>query len=79
MKQKDFLLIGVVVIISGIIAIVISNMLISAPKNRQQEVEVVVPISANFNEPDKRYFSPESVNPTQLIQIGDGTNNQPFN
>lgn len=79
MKQKDFLLIAVVVIISGVIAMVISGKIISAPKNRQQEVEVITPISADFNDPDKRYFNAESIDPTQLIQIGSGSNTKPFN
>lgn len=78
MKQKDFLLIAVVVVISGIIAVVVSGKIITTPKNRQQEVEVVVPISATFNEPDKKYFNSESIDPTQLIQIGGGDNTQPF-
>jgi hypothetical protein len=79
MKQKDFLLIAVVVIVSAVVAVVISGKIITTPKNRQQEVEVVTPISSEFSEPNKKYFNAESVNPTQLIQIGNGENTQPFN
>lgn len=82
MKQKDvtlFLLIG---IISAIISFVISGAVISPAKNRSQQVEVVDPITADFSVPasDNKYFNKDAINPTKLIQIGDGTPNAtPFN
>ena len=79
MKQKDFFLIAVISIISGVVALVFSTVLISSPKNRQAQVEVVDPITSNFKEPDKRYFNAQAIDPTQLIQIGDSNNPQPFN
>ena len=79
MKQKDILLIAVIIIVSAVLSIVLSNMLISAPKNRQQKVEVVTPIKPDFNTPDNTYFNNNSIDPTQLIQIGGSSNNQPFN
>ena len=79
MKQKDIFLIGVVVLVSGIVSLLFSSILISSPKNRQTKVEVVDPIASEFQEPDKRYFNPQAIDPTQLIQIGDSNNPQPFN
>ena len=79
MKQKDIALIIVVTFISIIISVVLSRIFISAPKNRQQEVEVVTPISAEFSTPDKKYFNEKSIDPTQLIKIGDNSNKNPFN
>lgn len=79
MKQKDIMLIIVVAFISAVISITASKILISPAKNRQQKVEVVEPISASFNQPDKKYFNDQSVDPTQLITIGNNTNPQPFN
>ena len=81
MKQKDIVLIIVVVFVSGVISLVLSNMLISSPKNRQEQVEVVEPISAEFDTPEKddKYFNSQAIDPTQIIRIGDSNNQQPFN
>ncbi len=79
MKQKDILLIVVVAFISAVISIASSKILIAPAKNRQQKVEVVEPISASFNPPDKQYFNDQAIDPTQLITIGNNTNPKPFN
>lgn len=78
MKQKDLPLIFVVVIFSAVVSLVLSNILISSPKNRKTKVEVVNPITSDFKEPDQRYFNAQSIDPTQVIQIGDNNNQQPF-
>lgn len=79
MKQKDLILIIVVVFVSGVFSVVISNMLISSPNNRQEKVEVVEPITAEFTQPSEKYFNKSSFNPTQTIRIDGDSNNQPFN
>ncbi|HSX44375.1 MAG TPA: hypothetical protein VLF87_00495 [Patescibacteria group bacterium] len=79
MKQKDIALIIVVIAISGALSLVASRMLITSPKNRQEKVEVVEPISADFKQPDNKYFNTNSIDPTQIIKIGDNNNNKPFN
>lgn len=78
MKQKDIAIIIVVVFVSGLLSYFISNALFASPDKLQTEVEVVEPITADFPEPDTRYFSTNSINPTQTITIGDGQNQQPF-
>lgn len=78
MKQKDILLIVVVVFISALISFAMTKLLISTPKNRNQLVEVVQPISANFPDANKKYFNEQSIDPTQIIKIGDSSNPQPF-
>jgi hypothetical protein len=72
MKQKDIALILVVVFISAVASFVVSNMIFASPSNRQQQVEVV-------DSPDVRYFNNNSIDPTQLIQIGNNNNTNPFN
>jgi len=78
MKVKDIAVIAVVVFISGLLSYFISSALFGSPNNLKTQVEVVEPITANFPEPDSRYFNSNSVNPTQTITIGDGQNQQPF-
>jgi hypothetical protein len=79
MKQKDIALVLVVVIVSIVVALVVSRMIFSSPKNRQQTAEKVDKISPDFALPSTRYFNADSINPTQLIQIGNSNNPNPFN
>lgn len=79
MKRKDISLIIVVCIISGVLSLVLSNILFNSPKHRNSRVEKVEPISADFKTPDSKYFNSNSINPTQLIKIGENTNQTPFN
>jgi hypothetical protein len=78
MKQKDIALIAVIVFISAIFSYFISNALFAAPKNRQQKVEVVEPISSDFATPDTRYFNSSAIDPTKTITIGENANPDPF-
>lgn len=78
MKQKDILLIAVVVVVSGTASFFLSKFLFNTPKNRQQKVEVVQPISAEFPQPDSKYFNSNSIDPTKNITIGDSNNSKPF-
>jgi len=79
MKQKDFVLIIVVVFISGVFSFFVSNYLFASPKNRQEKVEIVQPITADFPSLSDKYFNNNSIDPTQVIRIGENNNNQPFN
>ncbi len=78
MKSKDISLIVVVGIVSAVVALLLSGFLFTSGSNRQQKVEIVEPISADFQVPDKRYFNENSFNPTQNITIGNGDNETPF-
>ncbi len=78
MKQKDIALIIVIVAISAALSYVLSGMLISSPKNRKEQVEVVPQISADFSKPDQKYFNKDAVDPTRLIKIGEDSNTKPF-
>lgn len=78
MKQKDIAIIVIVIFVSGILSFFISNALFASPESTATKVEVVEPITAEFPQPDARYFNKNSVNPTLTITIGDGQNQQPF-
>lgn len=79
MKQKDLALILVVVFVSAVVALVVSRLLFASPHNRQQTAERVDVITAEFIPPSRQYFSPDAVNPTKQIQIGNNSNPNPFN
>lgn len=80
MKQKDIVLIIVIVLISGALSLLISKKVFSTPASRQEKVEVVEPIVADFNKPtDKdKHLNRASINPTRIIKIGENNNQQPF-
>lgn len=79
MKQKDIALVLVVVFVSVVLALVVSRMLFSSPKSRQQKAEIVDVISPEFSLPPTKYFNGKAINPTQQIRIGDSNNPNPFN
>jgi hypothetical protein len=79
MKQKDVALIVVIAFISAIVSFVVSNKIFVTPNNRQQQVEVVDNITADFKSPNKKYFNSTSIDPTQAAQIAAGNNQNPFN
>lgn len=79
MKQKDIVLIVAIVFISAVISFFVSKAIFVSPKNRQQQVSVVQPITADFPKPDSRYFNSSAFDPTQLITIGQNANPNPFN
>jgi flagellar basal body-associated protein FliL len=78
MKQKDILLIVVIVIVSAVLSFVGATFLLGSPQKHLQRAEVVTPISSDFQEPSQKYFNSNSIDPTQLIQIGDNNNPTPF-
>lgn len=78
MKQKDIALIIVIAAISGFASYFISHLIFAKPANRQQKVEVVDVITDVFPTLNHKYFNSDSIDPTQLIQVGDGNNPNPF-
>jgi ABC-type anion transport system duplicated permease subunit len=78
MKQKDLALILVIAVIGGIASIFVSKIIFVNPKNREQQVEVVQPITADFPPPSSAYFNSNALDPTELITIGSNANPNPF-
>ena len=78
MKQKDIALIIIIATISGFASFFISRLVFATPANRQQKVEVVDTITADFPTPSTRYFNSNAINPAQVITVGDGNNPNPF-
>ena len=78
MKQKDLGLILVIVFMSAVLSLILSNLVINKSGKNRQEVEVVEPITAEFKQPSDKYFNERSINPTQLIRIGESENPTPF-
>ena len=83
-KDKDnsvFMLAGVAAVIVGFIA---ASMFVHAPKKGSLKVDVVPAIPASF--PDVKndstysnYLNNKALDPTQAIQLGNSSNETPFN
>ena len=78
MKQNNVLTLGIIVVVAGIVALTASKYIFTTSADREQTVEVVPAITANFPTPSTTYFNSQSIDPTQLIQIGTTTNSNPF-
>lgn len=78
MKQRDVAQILIIIVFSVALALLVTNFLLNTTEKRSQQVEVVEPITAEFIQPSEKYFNEKSVNPTQLITIGENNNNRPF-
>jgi Na+-translocating ferredoxin:NAD+ oxidoreductase RnfG subunit len=78
MKSKDWSVIVIIVVISAVASLVVSNVLIGSKKLGKLKVEEVNELSAKFILPNEQYFNKKSINPTKEIKIGDGNNASPF-
>ena len=78
MKQKDIALIILVAGIAGVVSFFASRAIFASSGSRQQQAEVVDAITTDFVKPSSKYFNANSIDPTQLIQIGNNNNSNPF-
>lgn len=78
MKQKDIALIVVVIALSTVLSVLTMNFLFGGARSKPEKVIVVEKIPTDFPSVEKRYFNENSINYTQLIQIGPTENPKPF-
>lgn len=77
MKQKTIVSLMFIAFFAGIISFVASRYAFGS--STEQSSAVVVPvIVSTFPTPNTKYFNSQSIDPTQLIQIGTSSNNNPF-
>lgn len=78
MKQKDIAMVAVVAIVAAATSYFIANKLFVTPKIRNQQYQIVDPLSSRFDPPDSRFFNENSINPTRDTTL-ENTNQTPFN
>lgn len=83
MKRQQLIVIAAVGLVSALLSIVISSAIFGTPKKNPIKVPVVQKISSDFPNPQtddsySKIYNSSAINPTQLIRIGDGNNNVPF-
>ena len=78
LKQSDIAMLVLVVALSLAISYFVGDALINTSANREIEVEVIQPITDQFQPPSPDIFVNDFINPTELIEIGGANNQQPF-
>lgn len=83
MKRKDLTIIIATALVAALFSFVISGALFGSPQKNPIKVPVVQKIDPTFPQvqTDTRYtsfYNKNSLNPTQLIQIGGSSNSKPF-
>lgn len=78
MKKNDIAIIAAIAIFAIVVSALVSKFIFTPDSNRNQQAQVVQSISTDFQKPDERVFNENALNPTQLIQIGNNTNSNPF-
>jgi energy-converting hydrogenase Eha subunit A len=83
MKKNTLVIVIVTAVFTAIVSFIVSNAVLGGPQKHPIKVPVVDKISSDFPNPQtdtvyKTFFNSSAVNPTQLIQIGNSQNAQPF-
>ena len=78
MKKNGLATLIAVGVVAAIFSFAISQFLFGGQKSQNLKAEVVDVVTADFKKPDPNVFNQNAINPTKLIQIGDGTNTNPF-
>jgi hypothetical protein len=65
--------------IAAFVSFFVSKLLFQSGDKREQKAEIVDVINTDFQAPSSKYFNAQSIDPTQLIKIGDSNNSNPFN
>lgn len=78
MKKNDIALLILVIAIALVGSYFLLTAIIGDPSQNTQTVERVEPISAELPTPSKEVFNEKAIDPTIVIEIGNPSNQQPF-
>ncbi len=80
MKKNDIAIMVGVGVIAAIFSFGISQVMFGGEKKHNLKAEVVDVVSSDPSafKTDPNVFNENAINPTKLIQIGDGSNTDPF-
>jgi hypothetical protein len=83
MPRKDKIVVAAVALFTAIVSLVIANSLFNSPAKHDSTGPVVEQVQGSLpdvkNDPDYNTFlNNRALDPTQLVQIGNSQNNNPF-
>lgn len=78
MKKNDLALLILLVSITLVVSYFSLNAIIGDPSGNTQTVERVPEISSEVPEPSKEVFNDRAIDPAVVIEIGNPSNQQPF-
>ncbi len=84
MQRKDILTLGLTAFVAAIFSFIAAGLIFNSPSKHNSTAPVVTAISPTFpdvkNDPNYNSFlNGQALDPTQPIQIGNNSNNTPFN
>lgn len=77
-KSKDIATLIISVGLTAALSFVLSNAIFSNQSNLRTKVEVVDPVTSEFNYKDKPYFAADKLNPTKDITVSGNNNTVPL-
>lgn len=79
MRQKLITVIAISIFAGVFLSILADKYLFSNAASNNTEVDVVPVIKTDFPLPSSKYFNPQAIDPTQIVNIGPNSSQQPFN
>ena len=80
MKKNEIAILVLIVGVAGLASYFIVGSLVSGSKPKPITIDKAEPISSQVSQPDEALFkNPNAFNPTIKINIGNQSNQQPFN
>ncbi len=84
MNRKEIVTVSAVAVIAALISFVVAGALFNSPSKHNATAPNVQAITSSFpdvkNDPSYNFFlNTKALDPTQPIQIGNSSNNAPFN
>ena len=78
LKSKDIATLILLVGVSAMVSFFTSKLLFSNTKTLTTKVEVVSPVSSEFNYENKAYFTADKLNPTKDSTVSGNNNTKPL-
>jgi hypothetical protein len=78
MKRDDAILIIGTMVLSAILAILVTTKLTPNSASTHRQIVNVSTINTVFKPPSNQYLNSKSIDPTLLVRIGSNSNNEPF-
>lgn len=78
MKKNDIAALILIASISLLVAWFVASSIIGEPKKSAQKVKTIDSISQDVENPDKRIFNKDAINPTVERSIGKSSDSLPF-
>jgi hypothetical protein len=78
MKQNEIVTLGLIIVVSAVIAWFGGRLILNPDKTKKTPIEVLQPISSEFTVPSNEIFNEDARNFTERIKIGENNTDKVF-